>query len=131
MTKDRRAPPRSADPASLIESLQGVWRDQLALCDALEHLADGLPHHVDRSGCLRIARAIPPLLQKAHRLEETTLFPLLELSTRPAPDDRSLAIRAPGGRILCGRTSRCSDCSWKGNGQAFSGNAGLYAEIVL
>lgn len=78
MTKDRRANPRSADPASLIESLQGVWRDQLALCDALEHLADGLPGHVDRDGCLRIARAIPPLLQKAHRLEETTLFPLLE-----------------------------------------------------
>lgn len=78
MTNNEEVEAHRADPARLIISLLDVWRDQLALCDALENLADGLPSRADRDGCLRIARAIPSLLAKSHRLEETALFPLLE-----------------------------------------------------
>lgn len=84
--KDHRSlEPLDGEAFGLIERLKDAWRDQLALCDALEHLADTLPQSADRGGCLRIARAIPTLLAKGHQLEETVLFPLLERHWRTVP----------------------------------------------
>lgn len=60
------------------ESLSEMWAEQLALCDALEQLADRLPAGLDRLHCLRFARTIPTLVDRAHKLEELLLFPLLQ-----------------------------------------------------
>lgn len=60
------------------ELLSEVWSEQLALCDALEQMADALPAGLDRFHCLRLARTIPAMVDRAHKLEELLLFPLLQ-----------------------------------------------------
>lgn len=69
-----------------IDDLTRAWEDQLSLCDALEVLADELPVVSDRSRCLVVARAIPLLLERAHRLEEKILFPVLHRKAERLPD---------------------------------------------
>jgi len=61
-----------------------AWREQRALCDALETIADSLPDKVDRQACLHAARTLPGLVGKAHRVEEESLFTALE--TQPVRD---------------------------------------------
>ncbi len=60
------------------ELLSEIWSEQLALCDALEQLADALPAGLERIHCLRLARTIPAVVDRAHRLEEMLLFPMLQ-----------------------------------------------------
>lgn len=56
-------------------------RDELlALCVALERIADSLPNTVDRGACLNAARTLIPLMDRAHRLEEDILFPAVTQS---------------------------------------------------
>lgn len=53
-------------------------KDQLALCDALEGIADSLPHNVDRQTCIHTAKALGQVIERAHRMEEQEIFPYLE-----------------------------------------------------
>jgi hemerythrin-like domain-containing protein len=50
---------------------------QLQLCDAIEHIADGLPDEVDRRLCAQVSAALQYDLPLHHRDEEEGLFPLL------------------------------------------------------
>lgn len=68
---------RAAEPQSFA-LLTEIWGEQLALCDALEHVADKLPAGLDKLHCLRLARTIPAVVDRAHKLEELLLFPLLQ-----------------------------------------------------
>lgn len=61
----------------IISALQAHHRIQSGLCDALEEIADNLPHSVCRQFCLSVARRIYPVLRQAHKFEEETLFPYL------------------------------------------------------
>jgi hemerythrin-like domain-containing protein len=58
----------------------------IAVCDALEAVADSLPHNVDRQQCLLLSRALGPLLYRAQELEETQVFPTLLRLNRPRLD---------------------------------------------
>ncbi len=51
---------------------------KLALCDALEHLADTLPSALDRLLCLQLASELVPLLRQSHLHEEQVVFPIFE-----------------------------------------------------
>jgi len=54
-------------------------RDELlALCAVLERIADSLPNEIDRDACLNASRALIPLMNRAHRLEEDVLFPAIK-----------------------------------------------------
>lgn len=48
---------------------------QLNLCQRLERVADSLPDTADEMECLHLARALLPLVKKAHDFEEQTVFP--------------------------------------------------------
>lgn len=50
---------------------------QLALCRAVEAIADGLPHDVDPAQCLTLANALRPIIAHAQQAEEAFLFPAL------------------------------------------------------
>ncbi|WP_448114851.1 hemerythrin domain-containing protein [Mesorhizobium amorphae] len=63
---------RPKHPALVI---QRVHDDKLALCMALEKIADALPNDVCRAECLHIASLLLPLLRKAHAYEEDVIFP--------------------------------------------------------
>ena len=62
-----------------INELQNYNEQQSNLCDDLEILADSLPSNVDKQFCLTIARQVFPLVCRAHRYEESTLFPMFEI----------------------------------------------------
>ncbi|MBN9364232.1 MULTISPECIES: hemerythrin domain-containing protein [unclassified Devosia] len=68
-------------PLSVVETeppdLRESFHRQMKLCDLLESVADSLPWRVDRKQCLHIAAMVSPVLQQAHRAEETHLFPLI------------------------------------------------------
>lgn len=51
--------------------------EKLALCEDLEQIADSLPASVNRQKCLDAAKLLCPLIRRAHRDEETMLFPRL------------------------------------------------------
>lgn len=59
---------------------------QLVLCEELEWLADHLPSNADRQRCLRLARAICPLVVSSHQVEEALLFNVLERLGDRVPD---------------------------------------------
>lgn len=63
---------------------------QMQMCDALEHIADGLPDNVDRRLCAQVASCLQFDLPLHHQDEERALFPLLR--GRSLPDDRILEI---------------------------------------
>lgn len=65
-----------ATDASIFDELNGHLKTQIALCDALEKIADDLPTKVDRQECLHIAKNIFPIIKRAHDFEETKLFPM-------------------------------------------------------
>jgi hypothetical protein len=56
--------------------LTAIHARKLALCAALEAVADTLPSSLDRLECLRIASDLVPLLRQGHRYEEDLIFPL-------------------------------------------------------
>lgn len=55
--------------------MQRVHDNKLALCAALEAVADALPESVCRAECLRIASLLVPLLRQAHAYEDDVIFP--------------------------------------------------------
>ena len=61
---------------------------QLALCTALEEIADSLPANVNRQKCIYAAKSLIPLVSGVHRYEEDAVFPLIESQ---ASDDGELA----------------------------------------
>ncbi len=61
---------------------------QIALCQSLEALADGLPDSFDAQQCLHLARGIYPMMRRIHTFEEEVLFPHLQ---RWAPEVDSLS----------------------------------------
>lgn len=69
---------KDASKDTLAALLTATHRDQLALCRSLEAIADSLPSHVDRAACLNAARALGPLISRAHDLEERLVFPAIE-----------------------------------------------------
>lgn len=66
-----------------VEALYQSYDELWALCDALEAVADSLPHNVSARICMTLAANLEPLMARSHRLEEETLFPLLEASKTP------------------------------------------------
>lgn len=69
-----------ASDASIFSGFNDHLKTQLALCDALEEIADDLPTNVDHQACLHIAKNIFPIIKRAHEFEETKLFPMLSNS---------------------------------------------------
>lgn len=63
----------------LADMLVATHRDQLALCRTLEAIADSLPADLDRSTCITAARALGPLITRAHDLKEDLIFPAIEM----------------------------------------------------
>lgn len=63
--------------SEIIALLRKNHHDKMALCDRLEEIADGLPDNIDRHICATTARAIEPILKKAHQYEEQSLYPAL------------------------------------------------------
>lgn len=61
----------------IIQKLEKHLEIQLALCDALEKIADGLPNDVDRQECLHVATHIYAIVKRAHSFEEEELFPII------------------------------------------------------
>ncbi|MCR6670578.1 hemerythrin domain-containing protein [Devosia ginsengisoli] len=68
-------------PQSRTEQLEQNYRTLLALCDALEVIADSLPH-ADTRLCLSTADALERLVEDTHEFEERALFPVLLASGR-------------------------------------------------
>lgn len=66
------------DSSMIVETCDGLWREQRSMCDALEQIADSLPDAVDRKVCLHAARILPTLMERAHRYEEEVLFEALD-----------------------------------------------------
>lgn len=55
--------------------LQLVFDQQLNLCDALERIADSLPHRLNHALCMEVANSICPLIRRVHESEEALMFP--------------------------------------------------------
>ena len=68
---------------SRVAALEQSYDELLALCDALEAVADGLPYAVNARVCLGLSASLEPLLARTHGLEEAVLFPLLAASQNP------------------------------------------------
>lgn len=75
-----------ADTGHLAALLLATHRDQLALCRSLEAIADSLPTDIDRAACINAARALGPLISRAHDLEEVQIFPAIERRRAAAID---------------------------------------------
>lgn len=75
---------RKTNEGFTLRWLDAAYRQQLALCDALEEIADSLPASVNRQKCIYAAKALGPAIRDQHRCEEAVLFPWLE--TRPEAD---------------------------------------------
>lgn len=72
------------DTRLLLNRFQTMRSDLLALCQALEDIADMLGGTPDRQQCIQIARAIGPLMGQALSFQEKELLPSLQIS--PPPD---------------------------------------------
>lgn len=66
------------------------WKEthrlQLALCDALEAIADSLPGSIVNQDCLLAAQDLGRLIRDVHAYEEETLFPALRHHYAMSPD---------------------------------------------
>jgi hemerythrin-like domain-containing protein len=60
--------------------LKEAHEAKLALCTALEEIADSLPANVNRQKCMYAAKSLMPLVSGVHRYEEETVFPLFQRS---------------------------------------------------
>lgn len=63
---------------SLSNLFDQTQREQLELCAVLERIADSLPGDVDRQLCMQVARALGPVIHRAHETEEKHIFPALK-----------------------------------------------------
>ncbi|MCZ4272339.1 hemerythrin domain-containing protein [Maritalea porphyrae] len=72
--------------SKMLAYLRKNHHDKLALCDRLEEIADALPDNIDRQICSTTARAIEPILKKAHQYEEEELYPALQRLLNGKPD---------------------------------------------
>ncbi|MEP9387983.1 hemerythrin domain-containing protein [Mesorhizobium sp. KR9-304] len=59
---------------------------QMALCEDLEAIADGLPGNVNHQLCLHLARVVCPTIAAAHEVEERVLFPAVQTLSATLPD---------------------------------------------
>ncbi len=72
--------------ADLVAGLRQIHHAKLALCDRLEEIADALPDKMDAQVCAVTARAIGPILEKAHQFEEEIFYPGLTKHLKGAGD---------------------------------------------
>jgi len=63
---------------SIINQMSEFHKAQLALCDRLEGLADGLPDNFNKQEALHVARQVIPLVKRAHAFEESWVFDILK-----------------------------------------------------
>jgi iron-sulfur cluster repair protein YtfE (RIC family) len=54
--------------------LAGVHKEQLALCNRLEAIADSLPDEIDRGVCAYTAKMLGPIMRGFHADEEGVVF---------------------------------------------------------
>ncbi|ASY63363.1 hypothetical protein SJ05684_c19210 [Sinorhizobium sojae CCBAU 05684] len=73
--------------------LASVHREQLALCDCLEAIADSLPGEVDREICAYAAKMLAPMLRQFHAGEERIVFDWAEQRSGDDPSARALLER--------------------------------------
>jgi hypothetical protein len=66
------------DQKTPCDDLSSLHEEKLALCDALEAIADSLPGQVDRFQCLRVGAMLAPTMRRSHQFEESRIFPLFE-----------------------------------------------------
>ncbi len=71
------------DPIAFFE-VEHVWK--LALCDALELIADGLPHSTNEALCRMAVSVLTTALPRHASLEEQLLFPMLRRSSSIGSD---------------------------------------------
>lgn len=74
---------KSEDIVLLLNRFQTMRADLLALCQALEDIADMLGGAPDRQQCIQISRAIGPLMGQALSFQEKELLPNLQKSAPP------------------------------------------------
>jgi hypothetical protein len=67
--------PTAPGVLSPLKEMLALHERKLAVCDTLEGIADSLPGRIDRLTCLRLANTLLPLINRAHHVEETTIFP--------------------------------------------------------
>lgn len=65
------------DSLRLARQLQQHHDRQLAICNALEEIADSLPNRFNKQNALSIARSLYPVVKLAHQFEENDLFPYM------------------------------------------------------
>ena len=68
--------------------LRRAHQEQLALCQALEEIADSLPADINRQKCIYAAKALGPLIGGFHHYEEQVLFPWIATTSPPHVDVR-------------------------------------------
>lgn len=66
------------DARAPADVMRRAHREKLALCDALEEIADRLPDDMDRAQCLTISQKLVPLLRRVHAYEQEVIFPAFE-----------------------------------------------------
>lgn len=81
-------------PNAQLAALENSYGEMLALCDALETVADSLPHAINPRICRTLAGAIEPLMARIHQLEEDALFPLMAASQTPDLSNALTRLRA-------------------------------------
>jgi len=82
---------RSVEPEHvqpILSEFEQICSQQLALCEALEDVADRLGVAMQDRCCMQLARALGPLMRRAHLFEEQQLFPLMQ---QIAASDRGFA----------------------------------------
>ncbi len=65
-------------PRSLLTEFENIRDEQLALCQALEDIADQLGGEPDRLKCVQVAQNIEPLLHRSMKFDENRLLPVLQ-----------------------------------------------------
>lgn len=73
----RRTGSQNQIDEQLLLAFDRVCAEQLALCEALENVADQLGAQPNRQKCLQMAEELDPIMQRAHAFEANVLFPLL------------------------------------------------------
>ena len=79
MTQDQNhsAQKAVAVETAMEENLRHYLKQQAALCEKLESIADSLPDSADAQDCLQLAQALVPLVKRVHDYEENKVFPWL------------------------------------------------------
>jgi hemerythrin-like domain-containing protein len=62
---------------AIFAKLHEAHAEVLDLCEVLENIADSLPNNIDIRKCLIAAQIMQPLIERVHRYEEATVFPMI------------------------------------------------------